>query len=109
MVAAAAQTSPRSALRLPYACAVRRAAGPGGDAGRNARRLRCRPLPRGVADATPTGRARTALALIVDDCGQWIETERGFVALDIPLTLSVLPDVPYTSVIARKRRMRERV
>jgi polysaccharide deacetylase 2 family uncharacterized protein YibQ len=40
------------------------------------------------------------LALIVDDCGQWIATERGFVALDIPLTLSVLPDVPYTSVIA---------
>jgi uncharacterized protein len=40
------------------------------------------------------------LALIVDDCGQWIATERGFVALGVPLTLSVLPDVPYTSVIA---------
>jgi uncharacterized protein len=40
------------------------------------------------------------LALIVDDCGQWIATERGFVALGIPLTLSVLPDVPYTNVIA---------
>jgi uncharacterized protein len=40
------------------------------------------------------------LALIVDDCGQWIATERGFVALEIPLTLSVLPDVPYTGVIA---------
>jgi hypothetical protein len=40
--------------------------------------------------------------LIVDDCGQWISTERGFVALDVPLTLSVLPDVPYTGTIARE-------
>ncbi len=40
------------------------------------------------------------LALIVDDCGQWIATERGFVALGVPVTLSVLPDVPYTSLIA---------
>jgi polysaccharide deacetylase 2 family uncharacterized protein YibQ len=42
------------------------------------------------------------LALIVDDCGQWIDTERAFVALDVPLTLSVLPDVHYTSTIARE-------
>ncbi len=42
------------------------------------------------------------LALIVDDCGQWIDTERGFVALGVPLTLSVLPDVPYTSTIAKE-------
>ena len=42
------------------------------------------------------------LALIVDDCGQWIATERGFIALGVPLTLSVLPDVPYTSTIARE-------
>jgi len=42
------------------------------------------------------------LALIVDDCGQWIDTERGFVALGIPLTMSVLPDVPYTGLIARE-------
>ncbi|HEY1975658.1 MAG TPA: divergent polysaccharide deacetylase family protein [Candidatus Baltobacteraceae bacterium] len=40
------------------------------------------------------------LALIVDDCGQWIDTERGFLALSIPLTMSVLPDVHYTSTIA---------
>jgi len=40
------------------------------------------------------------LALIVDDCGQWIDTERGFIALSIPVTLSVLPDVHYTSLIA---------
>jgi hypothetical protein len=42
------------------------------------------------------------LALIVDDCGQWIDTERGFVALDVPLTLSVLPHVRYGGKIARE-------
>jgi polysaccharide deacetylase 2 family uncharacterized protein YibQ len=42
------------------------------------------------------------LALIVDDCGQWIDTERGFLTLGVPLTLSVLPDVHYTSTIARE-------
>jgi uncharacterized protein len=42
------------------------------------------------------------LALIVDDCGQWIDTERGFLALDIPITMSVLPDVRYTETIARE-------
>lgn len=42
------------------------------------------------------------LALIVDDCGQWLQTERGFIALGIPLTLSVLPDVHYTSEVARE-------
>ena len=57
-------------------------------------RPRCRPRPH---CRNPRG---PQLALIVDDCGQWIATERGFVALEIPLTLSVLPDVPYTSVIA---------
>ena len=57
------------------------------------------PLPRTL----PSARAGAPkLALIVDDCGQWIDTERGFVALDVPLTLSVLPDVAYGSVIARE-------
>lgn len=42
------------------------------------------------------------LALIVDDCGQWIDTERAFIALGIPLTLSVLPSVAYTGEIARE-------
>jgi uncharacterized protein len=42
------------------------------------------------------------LALIVDDCGQWIDTERGFIALGVPLTLSVLPDVHYTGEVARE-------
>ena len=63
------------------------------------------PLPSAVPAASPTSTPTAnaqgpQLALIVDDCGQWIATERGFVALEIPLTLSVLPDVPYTSVIA---------
>ncbi len=55
------------------------------------------PTPTPLVTGNPHG---ARLALIVDDCGQWIATERGFVALEIPLTLSVLPDVPYTSVIA---------
>jgi len=53
--------------------------------------------------ASPAPGQKTArLALIVDDCGQWIETERGFIALQIPLTISVLPDVAYTGVVARE-------
>ncbi len=40
------------------------------------------------------------LAIIIDDCGQWLKTERAFVALSIPVTLSVLPDVRYTKEIA---------
>ncbi len=52
---------------------------------------------------TPTNNpSGVKLALIVDDCGQWIDTERGFIALDVPLTLSVLPSVPYTGNIARE-------
>ena len=56
------------------------------------------PVPSG--QASPPGGPK--LAIIVDDCGQWIDTERGFVALGIPLTVSVLPDVPYTATIARE-------
>lgn len=55
--------------------------------------------PRPVASFAPGG---PRLALIVDDCGQWIDTERAFVALDVPLTMSVLPDVHYTGVIAQE-------
>jgi uncharacterized protein len=54
--------------------------------------------------ATPAALPENApkLALIVDDCGQWLETERAFIALPIPLTLSVLPDVHGTAIIARE-------
>jgi polysaccharide deacetylase 2 family uncharacterized protein YibQ len=55
------------------------------------------PLP--VLTARPAAGA-PKIALIVDDCGQWIDTERGFIALPVPLTLSVLPDVHYTATIA---------
>jgi polysaccharide deacetylase 2 family uncharacterized protein YibQ len=58
------------------------------------------PLPRITPAPGSSGGPR--LALIVDDCGQWIDTERAFVALDVPLTLSVLPDVHYTGTIARE-------
>jgi polysaccharide deacetylase 2 family uncharacterized protein YibQ len=64
-------------------------------------------VPSAPPTATPTpaivftpGAHAPELALIVDDCGQWIDTERAFVALPIPVTLSVLPDVRYTSTIA---------
>ena len=55
-----------------------------------------------AAPTPPTGEKTARLALIVDDCGQWIDTERGFIALQIPLTMSVLPDVAYTGVVARE-------
>jgi polysaccharide deacetylase 2 family uncharacterized protein YibQ len=50
----------------------------------------------------PSGAPR--LALIIDDCGQWPVTERGFIALPVPLTLSVLPHVRYGDAIARDAR-----
>ncbi len=51
-----------------------------------------------AAPATPAG--TVTVAIIIDDCGQWPVTERGFLALPIPLTLSILPHVPYTAQIA---------
>ena len=54
----------------------------------------------GIHIPKATGRLR--VAIIVDDCGQWIDTERGFLALPVPLTLSVLPDVRYTKSIAQE-------
>jgi polysaccharide deacetylase 2 family uncharacterized protein YibQ len=50
------------------------------------------------ATATPSG--TITVALIIDDCGQWPATERGFLALPIPLTLSILPHVRYSAQIA---------
>jgi uncharacterized protein len=60
------------------------------------------PLPSLSAPSAPSNAHGPRLALIVDDCGQWIDTERGFVGLGVPLTLSVLPDVHYTGEIARE-------
>ena len=59
------------------------------------------PLPSISPRAAASG-GTAKLALIVDDCGQWLDTERGYLALPIPLTMSVLPDVRYTSLIARE-------
>jgi hypothetical protein len=55
-----------------------------------------------VAPAVPGESSGPRLALIVDDCGQWIDTERAFIALGVPITMSVLPDVRYTGTIARE-------
>ena len=46
--------------------------------------------------------ATNTVAIIIDDCGQSIVTERAMLALPIPLTLSVLPEAPYTRTIARE-------
>ena len=52
-----------------------------------------------VTSHAPSKSAR--LAIIIDDCGQWPVTERAFVALPFPVTLSVLPHVRFGSAIAR--------
>ena len=49
--------------------------------------------------ANPSG---PKLALIVDDCGQWVDIERGYIALPIPLTLSVLPHVHAAAEISQE-------
>ncbi|HEY9181062.1 MAG TPA: divergent polysaccharide deacetylase family protein, partial [Candidatus Baltobacteraceae bacterium] len=53
------------------------------------------PLP---AQSPPAGGAQ--VAIIIDDCGQWLDAEEALIALPIPVTLSVLPHVPYTARIA---------
>jgi len=57
------------------------------------------PAGQTLATVAPTTGAR--LAIIIDDCGQWTETERGFIALPVALTMSVLPYMRYGSQIAR--------
>lgn len=42
------------------------------------------------------------VAIIIDDCGQWLDTERALIGLPIPITLSVLPHVRYTAQIAQE-------
>lgn len=54
----------------------------------------------------PSGRGHgeggPQLAIIIDDCGQWLDTERGVIALPIPVTLAVLPHVHYSKLIAQE-------
>ncbi len=59
--------------------------------------------PTAAPAASPTpGALAGQVAIIIDDCGQWPQIERGYIALPIPLTLSVLPHVRYTAEIARE-------
>jgi polysaccharide deacetylase 2 family uncharacterized protein YibQ len=58
--------------------------------------------PSAPASSHPAAGSRARLALIIDDCGQWLDTERGFIALPVDLTLSVLPDVPFNHTIERE-------
>jgi uncharacterized protein len=58
------------------------------------------PSPSAALVAPPVNPKGPKLALIVDDCGQWLDIERGFIALPVPLTLSVLPHVHGTETIA---------
>jgi hypothetical protein len=61
------------------------------------------PSPSTSAPAQPPHGA-AQLAIIIDDCGQWPQTERGFIALPVALTLSVLPHMRYGAAIARDAR-----
>jgi len=59
--------------------------------------------PEPGTSAAPTMTPRPGaprLAIIIDDCGQWPDTEHGFIALPAALTMSVLPHVRYGTQIA---------
>jgi uncharacterized protein len=61
------------------------------------------PSPAASTNASPTPNSSgPKLALIVDDCGQWVDIERGYIALSVPLTLSVLPHVHAGAQIAQE-------
>ena len=65
------------------------------------------PSAAATATASPARAANPnapKLALIIDDCGQWLSTERGFIALPVPVTLSVLPHVHGSTVIAQEAK-----
>ncbi|HKU67175.1 MAG TPA: divergent polysaccharide deacetylase family protein [Candidatus Baltobacteraceae bacterium] len=54
-----------------------------------------------AAPASPAA-GNAQVAIIIDDCGQWLDTERALIGLPIPITLSVLPHVHYTAQIAQE-------
>jgi polysaccharide deacetylase 2 family uncharacterized protein YibQ len=55
-----------------------------------------------ASPSAPAGPPHTVrVALIIDDCGQWLDTEEALLALPIPITMSVLPHVRYASKIAQ--------
>lgn len=59
-------------------------------------------VPTATQSAAPVNPNGPKLALIVDDCGQWVDIERGFIALPVPLTLSVLPYVHAAAEISQE-------
>ncbi len=63
-------------------------------------------VPTAVASVVPRAANPNGpkLALIIDDCGQWLTTERSFIALPVPVTLSVLPHVHGSTVIAQEAK-----
>lgn len=44
------------------------------------------------------------VAIIIDDIGYDIEVARSFMGMGVPLTLSILPNAPHSTAIARKAR-----
>jgi uncharacterized protein len=55
-----------------------------------------------IASPSPAAPGAVKVAIIIDDCGQWLDTEQALIALPIPITLSVLPHVRYTERIAQE-------
>lgn len=60
------------------------------------------PAPSPAAAQSPVAPGSAQVAIIIDDCGQWLDTEQALIALPIPITLSVLPHVRYTDRIAQE-------
>lgn len=60
------------------------------------------PIASPIASPPPVAPGSAKVAIIIDDCGQWLDTEQALIALPIPLTLSVLPHVRYTERIAQE-------
>lgn len=54
------------------------------------------------ASQSPAPAGTVQVAIIIDDCGQWLDTEQALIALPIPITISVLPHVRYTERIAQE-------
>jgi polysaccharide deacetylase 2 family uncharacterized protein YibQ len=61
-----------------------------------------KPVASPRTSSSPNQPHHPELAIIIDDCGQYLDVERALVALPIPLTMSVLPDVAYTHLIANE-------
>jgi polysaccharide deacetylase 2 family uncharacterized protein YibQ len=56
------------------------------------------PSPEAALSPEP-GASGPKLAIIIDDCGQWIDIERAMIALPITMTFSIMPEAPYTGTV----------